>query len=102
MKIPFKYTVRNFRTRRLTTAITVAGIALVVFVFAAVLMMAYGLQKTLISTGSPNNVIDVRKAANGEISSIIDGDAQGIIKSHPYIAKTADGTPVISTEPVVV
>jgi ABC-type lipoprotein release transport system permease subunit len=102
MKIPFKYTVRNFRTRKLTTAITVAGIALVVFVFAAVLMMAYGLQKTLVSTGSPDNVKVVRKAANGEISSIIDGDTQGIIKSLPYIAKTADGTPVISTEPVVV
>ncbi len=46
MKIPLKYTLRNFRSRRLTTAITVAGIAMVVFVFAAVLMMAYGVQKT--------------------------------------------------------
>lgn len=102
MKIPFKYTFRNFRSRRLTTIITVAGIALVVFVFAAVLMMAYGIQKTLVSTGSPDNIKVVRKAANGEISSIIDGDTQGIIKSLPYIAKTADGTPLISAEPVVV
>ncbi|HEY6906401.1 MAG TPA: ABC transporter permease, partial [Ignavibacteriaceae bacterium] len=102
MKIPFKYTFRNFRSRRLTTIITVAGIALVVFVFAAVLMMAYGIQKTLVSTGSPDNIKVVRKAANGEISSIIDGDTQGIIKSLPYIAKTADGMPLISAEPVVV
>lgn len=102
MKIPFKYTLRNFRTRKLTTLITITGIALVVFVFAAVLMMAYGIQKTLVSTGSPDNVKVVRKAANGEISSIIDGDTQGIIKSLPYIAKTEDGTPLISTEPVVI
>lgn len=102
MKIPFKYTLRNFKTRKLTTAITVLGIALVVFVFAAVLMMAYGIQKTLVSTGSPDNVKITRKAANGEISSIIDGDTQGIIKSLPYIAKTPDGTPIISMEPVVI
>jgi putative ABC transport system permease protein len=102
MKIPFKYTVRNFKTRKLTTVITIAGIALVVFVFAAVLMMAYGIQKTLVSTGSPDNIKIVRKAANGEISSIISGDTQGIIKSLPYIAKSADGTPIISTEPVVI
>ncbi len=37
MKIPLKYTLRNFKSRKLTTAITVAGIAMVVFVFAAVL-----------------------------------------------------------------
>ncbi len=102
MKIPFKYTLRNFKTRKLTSAITIAGIAMVVFVFAAVLMMAYGIQKTLVSTGSPDNIKIVRKAANGEISSIISGDTQGIIKSLPYIAKKADGTPVISTEPVVI
>ncbi len=70
--------------------------------FAAVLMMAYGIQKTLVSTGSPDNIKIVRKAANGEISSIISGDTQGIIKSLPYIAKKADGTPIISTEPVVI
>jgi putative ABC transport system permease protein len=102
MKIPFKYTFRNFRTRKLTTLITVAGIALVVFVFAAVLMMAYGIQKTLVSTGSPDNIKIVRKAANGEISSIISGDTQGIIKSLPYIAQSKDGSPIISTEPVVI
>ena len=42
MKIPFKYTFRNFKARKLTAIITVSGIAMVVFVFAAALMMAYG------------------------------------------------------------
>ncbi len=102
MKIPFKYTLRNFKTRKLTTVITITGIALVVFVFAAVLMMAYGIQKTLVSTGSPDNIKIVRKAANGEISSLISGDTQGVIKSLPFIAKSADGSPLISSEPVVI
>jgi putative ABC transport system permease protein len=102
MKIPFKYVLRNLGTRKLTTGITVLGVALVVFVFAAVLMMAYGVQKTLVSTGSDQNVIVARKAANGEISSIIDRGTAGVIMSLPDIAKTPDGKPIVSGEPVVI
>lgn len=102
MKIPFKYVINNFRTRKLTTGITIAGIALVVFVFSAVLMMAYGVQKTLIATGSPDNVKISRKSSSGEISSIIDPDVQNIIRTLPGIAKNQKGEPLYSAEPVVV
>lgn len=102
MKIPFKYTFKNFRSRKLTTVITIIGVAMVVFVFSAVLMMAYGVQKTLISTGSDDNVIVLRKSANSEISSIVDGDSQNIIKTLPYIAKKSDGQQIMSGEPVVI
>ncbi len=102
MKIPLRYTLRNFRNRRLTTAITVAGIALVVFVFTAVLMMAYGVRKTLVSTGSADNVKISRKSAQGEISSIIDPDTRNVILTLPQIAHAADGSPIASGEPVVV
>lgn len=102
MKIPLRYILRNFRNRRLTTAITVAGIALVVFVFTAVLMMAYGVQKTLVSTGSPDNIKISRKSAQGEISSILDGDTRNVILTLPQIAHAADGKPIASGEPVVV
>ncbi len=102
MKIPTKYTLRNFSSRRLTTAITIFGVALVVFVFAAVLMMAYGIQKTLIATGSDENVIVVRKSSQGEISSIITNETANIILTLPYVAKGPDGAPVASTEPVVI
>jgi len=89
-------------TRRLTTGITVLGVALVVFVFAAVLMMAYGVQKTLVATGSDQNVLVARKAANGEISSIIDRETANIILTLPHIAKSSDGKPIASGEPVVI
>jgi ABC-type antimicrobial peptide transport system permease subunit len=102
VKIPLKYTIRNLGTRRLTTGITVVGIALVVFVFSAVLMMAYGVQKTLIATGSDDNVLVARKAANGEISSIVDRETANIVLTLPHIAKTPDGKPIASGEPVVV
>ncbi|MHB1687598.1 MAG: ABC transporter permease [Ignavibacteriaceae bacterium] len=102
MKIPLKYILRNFKTRKLTTSITIAGITLVVFVFTAVLMMAYGIQKTLVSTGSADNVMITRKAANAEISSIIGPDIQNVIRTLPHIAKSADGNLIISNEPVII
>jgi ABC-type antimicrobial peptide transport system permease subunit len=102
MKLPFKYVINNFRSRKTTTAITVIGIAMVVFVFAAVLMLAYGIEKTLASTGAEDNVMILRKAASGEISSIISGETGNIIQSLPNISRTADGKPVLSKEPVVI
>lgn len=100
--IPIKYSIRNFATRKLTTGVTVAGIALVVFVFAAVLMMAYGIKKTLAQTGSTDNIKVVRKASNGEISSIVTGDIANIILTLPYPKKNAQGKSVASLEPVVI
>ncbi|MEO8231107.1 MAG: ABC transporter permease [Ignavibacteriota bacterium] len=102
MKIPFKYTFRNFKARKLTAFITVFGIAMVVFVFAAALMMAYGVEKTLVSTGSADNIKILRKSSQGEISSIIDGNTQNIIRALPHIAKDSEGNLMISAEPVVV
>jgi putative ABC transport system permease protein len=102
MKLPFKYIFKSFRSRKTTTAVTVAGIALVVFVFAAVLMMAYGVEKTLSATGSEDNAIILRKAAGGEITSIIDSETGNIIQSLPHIAHSQDGKQILSREPVVV
>lgn len=102
MKILLKYTIRNFRTRRLTTGITIAGVALVVFVFTAVLMLATGIRKTLVATGSTENIIVARKAANGEISSIITTETFNIILSLPQVAKGPDGKPLATGDVVVV
>ena len=102
MKIPFKYIFRNFKNRKLTTGITVFGIALVVFVFSAVLMMAYGVQRTLIQTGSEENVLVARKSANGEISSIITQDVVDVLNTLSQIAKNNDGKSISSGETVVV
>jgi ABC-type lipoprotein release transport system permease subunit len=102
MQIPLKYVVRSSVARRLTTAITMMGIALVVFVFSAVLMMANGVQKTLRSTGSDDNLIVVRKAALSEIMSIIDREAAGIMVNLPEVARYPDGRPMSSKEVVVI
>ena len=51
MAVPLSYSWRNLVTRRLTTTLTAGGMALVVFVFTATLMLAEGLRQTLVSTG---------------------------------------------------
>jgi len=102
MQIPLKYILRSSTSRRLTTVITMLGIALVVFVFTAVLMMANGVQKTLRSTGSDDNMIVVRKAAMSEIMSILDREAASIVVNLPQVARYADGRPISSKEVVVI
>ena len=102
MRVPLKYILRSSSSRRLTTVITILGIALVVFVFTAVLMMANGVEKTLRSTGSDDHLIVVRKAAMSEIMSILDRDAASIISNMPQVASFADGRPMSSKEAVVI
>jgi putative ABC transport system permease protein len=102
MTIPFRYILRSFGARRLTTSMTIVGIALVVFVFSAVLMMAYGVQKTLRATGSDENVVVLRKAANSETLSILDREAAILITGMPQIARSVEGAPLSSREALVI
>lgn len=81
--IPITYSLRNLWTRRLTTLLTGGGIAMVIFVFAAVLMLAYGLEKTLVATGSDDNAIVIRRGSQSEMMSLIDRTAANVIRSSP-------------------
>jgi len=81
---------------------TVLGIALVVFVFSAVLMMAQGVQQTLRATGSDENVLVLRKAANSETLSVLDREIATLIRGMPEVARSAEGSPLSSREAVVI
>lgn len=101
MKIPFSYSFRNLWTRRLTTALTIAGMSLVVFVFAAVLMLAEGLQKTLVETGTYDNVVVIRKGAGSEVQSGVDRLQASTVETEPEIAVAPNGRPFVAKELVV-
>lgn len=98
MKIPFSYIWRSLWARRLTTLLTLGGLTLVVFVFAGVLMLAQGLQTTLVETGSPDNVIVLRKSANSELVSQMDRGSAEILETAPEVAAAADGRPLMSRD----
>lgn len=99
--IPASYIARNLWVRRVTTLLTAGGMALVVYVFASVLMMSEGIRATLVATGQPDNVIALRKGAGAEINSAVDRAQAAILESLPGIATDAAGRALISKEPVV-
>ncbi|MBM3373385.1 MAG: FtsX-like permease family protein [Betaproteobacteria bacterium] len=99
--VPLSYTLCNLWTRKLTTLLTAGGMALVVFVFAAVQMLDTGLRQTLVATGQPDNIHVTRRAAGAEISSVIDRAQAAIVESQPEIALGPDGRRLASKEVVV-
>lgn len=101
MRIPLSYIARNLWTRRLTSILTASGLALVVFVFATVLMLDEGLRTTLVTTGEIDNVVLIRRSSDTEVQSGVERNQAAIAVTHPAIAIAQDGQPFISKETVV-
>jgi ABC-type antimicrobial peptide transport system permease subunit len=101
MSVPYLYVARNLWKRRLTSALTAGGLALVVFVFATVLMLDAGLKRTLVTTGEFDNAVVIRDGSETEIQSAIARDQAAVIETHPAIARGADGAALASKETVV-
>jgi putative ABC transport system permease protein len=99
--LPWSYIARNLWVRRVTTLLTAGGMALVVFVFATVLMMSEGIDATLVATGMPGNVMVLRKGAGAEINSGISRSQTAAIEGLQGIATDGQGRLMVSREPVV-
>ena len=95
------YIARNLMARKLTTILTAGGMALVVYVFATVLMLGAGLKETLVGTGQPDNVVAIRRGSQTEVQSGVDRVSAAIVETLPEIATGEDGKKLISKEPVV-
>jgi ABC-type antimicrobial peptide transport system permease subunit len=99
--VPIYYSVRNLGARKLTTLLTAGGMALVVFVFTAMQMLDAGLNKTLVQTGSPDNMLIIRKGSETEVQSGVTRQQASIVESQPGIVRRPDGSPLVSKETVV-
>ncbi|HET7788584.1 MAG TPA: ABC transporter permease [Myxococcales bacterium] len=84
--IPLSYSVRSILRRRFSALATAGGLGLVVFVFAAVLMLARGVEETLKSTGSRENAIILRKGSTSELTSFLPRDAAKAFAADPAVA----------------
>jgi ABC-type lipoprotein release transport system permease subunit len=98
--VPLFYNRRSLFGRKVTTVAAISGIALVVFVFCAVLMLANGIENTLTATGHPRNAIALRKGAQAEVESILTRETTQVLSVSPEIASDAQG-PLLSPELVV-
>ena len=97
--IPISYSVRNLWTRKLTTALTAGGMALVVYVFAAVLMLDAGLRQALVSTGQADNVVVTRRAAASEVQSGVERAQAALVESQPEVALASKECVVLIAQP---
>jgi putative ABC transport system permease protein len=101
MAIPLSYVVRNLGVRKVTTALTASGLALVVYVFATVLMLDAGLRQTLVDTGSPDNALVIRRGSETEIQSGVERAQADVVESQPEVALGPGGERLMSKETVV-
>ena len=97
--VPIAYSLRNLWTRKLTTALTAGGMALVVFVFAAVLMLDAGLRQALVSTGQPDNIIVTRRSSGSEVQSGVERAQAALVESQPEVAERSKETVVLIAQP---
>ncbi len=100
--VPIAYSVRNLAVRKTTTAATAGGVALVVFVFAAVLMLGEGMRRTLAVSGSPGIAIVMRAGADSELSSIVGPANAALVTGQPTVARRPGGAVDASGELVLV
>jgi ABC-type lipoprotein release transport system permease subunit len=99
--ILLRYSYRNLWVRRITTLLTAGGMGLVVFVFASVLMLAQGLENTLVSTGSRDNAVFIRRSSETEVQSILEREQAAVLENLPEIAVGLDGRRLVARELVV-
>ena len=92
---------RNLPQRAGSSVVAVIGVASVVLVFAAVLSMAKGFERTLISAGSDDTAIIMRSGSTSELNSGISNDQALIIANSPGVLKDGD-TAVMSAELYVI
>jgi putative ABC transport system permease protein len=92
---------RNLPARPGASAVAILGVAAVVGVFAAVLSMAKGFERTMMAAGAEDVAIVFRAGATSELNSGLTYEQTQIIADVPGIA-TADGAPAASAELYVV
>jgi ABC-type lipoprotein release transport system permease subunit len=101
MALPLSYSWRSLLARGTRTGFTVAVIALVVIATTLFWSLIGSLKRTLVSSGSPHNLVVMRKGATNDGSSQLSLDAYQTIRFFEGIAKGADGNPLVSPELVV-
>jgi putative ABC transport system permease protein len=102
MAIPISYNIRNLILRKGLTVMTAMGIALTVTTAIFLMALIAGLDRAFVSSGSPLNVLVLRKGSEAELTGGFDRALFPTLKELPGIAKDSHGDPMASGELVVV
>jgi len=93
LMIPLAYNLRNLTVRLSTTIASASGLALVVFVFASVMMLSNGIEKTLGRSAQSDVAIVMRKGSDAELSSGIEETQVGLVLAGREVKKQPNGQP---------
>jgi putative ABC transport system permease protein len=83
---------RNLRQRVGSSLVAVIGIAGVVAILVAVLSIAEGFRKTMMSTGAADRAIVLRQGSSSEMLSFFSGDSARLIKNGPGVLQGEHGS----------
>ncbi len=101
--VPIQYNLRSMVVRKWTTIFTALGIALVVFVFGAAMMLGQGVTRAMTSSGDARNAIILRDGSDNELSSGLEATVVGLIREQPQVAPaTAPAESVVGEVVIVV
>lgn len=101
MALPLKYNLGNLVARRVSNAMTVAGIGIVIAVMVSMMALYAGVETALVSSGAEENVMALREGALTEATSWVTKEKYRIIRALPGIAPGPGGAPLVSPELVV-
>ena len=92
---------RNLPQRVGSSVVAVIGVAAVVLVFAAVLSMAQGFERTMVTAGADDTAIILRDGATSELTSGLSNEQVLIIADAPGVLRDGDSS-VMSAELYVI
>jgi putative ABC transport system permease protein len=99
--VPIQYNVRSLMVRKVTTLATAFGVALVVFVFAAALMLGEGVDRALATSGHADTAMILRDGSDSELASQVSHDRLNLLRERPEVSR-GDGESVIGEIVVVI
>jgi len=99
--LPLSYSLRNIRARPGRSIMTAGVIALVVVACTLFLGLISSLQRTMISSGDPRNLVVMRKGSDNDGSSQMSLEAFQAIRFFDGIARDTHDQPLASPELVV-
>jgi putative ABC transport system permease protein len=101
MSIPLKYNLRNLRVRWVTSLLTILGILLVTVVFVMLFAMGLGIERSLVGSGDPLNLVTLRTGTTAESQSLVTQQQLEDLLGIPGLLRDAAGNPMLSAELVV-
>jgi ABC-type antimicrobial peptide transport system permease subunit len=101
MAVPLKYNLRNLRVRWVTSVLAVLGIVFVTVVFVFLFAMGLGIERSLVGSGDPLNLITLRKGTTAESQSVVTKQQYEDLLGIPGLHRDAKGEVLVSPELVV-